>query len=33
MIETEGLRRDDGGRTALYPLTLDVGPGEILGFG
>src|SRR5512143_1548724 len=32
MIETEGLRRDYGGRTALYPLTLHVGPGEILGF-
>ena len=32
MIETDGLSRDYGGRTALYPLTLRVSPGEILGF-
>jgi ABC-2 type transport system ATP-binding protein len=32
MIETDGLSRDYGGRTALYPLTLRVLPGEILGF-
>lgn len=32
MIETEGLRRDYGKITALHELTLQVNPGEILGF-
>jgi ABC-2 type transport system ATP-binding protein len=32
MIETEHLRREYGGRTALHDLTLRVEPGEILGF-
>jgi ABC-2 type transport system ATP-binding protein len=32
MIETDRLSRDYGSRTALYPLTLRVEPGEILGF-
>ena len=32
MIETDGLTREYGNRTALYPLTLRVEPGEILGF-
>jgi ABC-2 type transport system ATP-binding protein len=32
MIETDNLSRDYGSRTALYPLTIRVAPGEILGF-
>jgi ABC-2 type transport system ATP-binding protein len=32
MIETEGIWREYGGRTALHPLSLRVQPGEILGF-
>ena len=32
MIETDNLSRAYGNRTALYPLTLRVAPGEILGF-
>jgi ABC-2 type transport system ATP-binding protein len=32
VIETDRVSRDYGGRTALHPLTLQVGPGEILGF-
>jgi ABC-2 type transport system ATP-binding protein len=32
MIETDGLWRQYGSRVALHPLTLRVGPGEILGF-
>jgi ABC-2 type transport system ATP-binding protein len=32
MIETVGLTREYGNRTALFPLTLRVEPGEILGF-
>ena len=32
MIETDNLSRAYGNRTALYPLTIRVVPGEILGF-
>jgi ABC-2 type transport system ATP-binding protein len=32
MIETDNLSREYGSRTALYPLTIRVAPGEILGF-
>ena len=32
MIETNNLSREYGSRVALHPLTLRVGPGEILGF-
>src|SRR5438093_791048 len=32
MIRTEHLSREYGNKVALYDLTLDVKPGEILGF-
>ncbi len=31
-VETEGLRKEYGGRVALHDLSLSVGPGEVFGF-
>ena len=32
MIETRGLRKEYGGRTAVHGLDLSVGPGQLFGF-